>query len=182
MAELHNLSVYCELANFIAGCRSEACIELRFDSETGEYAVSGAACAPLGEMYANENLFFKRMRPFIEARYDGEFGIEKREEGVFRVSPWVLETLYQSTGLLPYRGKLALIRHVQLEQLCAAGYVKSGTMVSSTGIPNIPFAIIQVNSDTLRRHKKAFKRMFRRCGECVHIHFAPGGAPARVFE
>lgn len=183
MAAIHTISVYSELANFIASCQESMLVELHRDPRTDAYKFSRASDSKIASMYQNENEFFEEMHSFLdELTSRKRFYVKNVTYDDFGVSPWILEKIHRERGKKPPRNNLANIEHVHLEYMCAAGYVRCGVATSDTNVPNVPFAFISVSLTEFERYKEAFHALFGRHADCVVMVFPYHHVDSKVIE
>lgn len=183
MAAMHNLSVHCDMANFIAGCRDEATLTLRYDRETGEYIFVKAADPELEAKYKDDREFFVQMRSFIDSFRVGDRNYFRNcGDGRVKVSAWILEMLHLEHRLQPRRYMLGEIKRIHLAQLCAAGYVTWGAGEFGKGAAQMPFVFIRLHSHVFDTAKRQYKELFGYEGEHAFLFFDTTPARAPVME
>lgn len=161
MDDQEQLSVHCELADYIAGCTLDMTIRLQYDMKTDKYTLCGSTNPTLLGFYKGQEEFFAKMHAVLRRCHttrahlpDDYYG--HMFDARLQISPFVLETIYRAQGFTPHRVVFAQLHHMAMEQWIKRGRLVQGYMDVAPGV-RIPIHVVMVDKTAMYTFAHQFR-------------------------
>lgn len=139
MADTSNLSVHCELADYIAGCTEDMMIDMRYDPATNTYTFCGSKNPDLAGRYEHEDEFFLKMHAVLRLHHRTPPKMSGHHThpspDVLRISPFVLEVIYRTREYTPQRVVFGALHQMSVTSLRKRIVNATINLKDGTGVP-----------------------------------------------